>query len=104
MAAKSSGSDKQKSIGRWHAVSVRPGPGACEAAVSGKSSRWLSREAPLLPLPGCSHPERCRCTYQHHEDRRSGPRRAEDLDAFSRPTPAANERRKRRSRRQSDQD
>jgi hypothetical protein len=104
MATKGPGSDKPKSVGRWHAVSIKPGPGACEAAIAGKSSRWLSREAPMLPLPGCTQPERCRCTYQHHEDRRSGPRRAEDLDAFSRPAQVGNERRKRRSRRQTDQD
>ena len=42
-----------KSDLRWHAVSVKPGANACNAAVSGKNRRWLSREAPLLPLPGC---------------------------------------------------
>jgi hypothetical protein len=84
---------------RWHAVSVKPGPRACNAAVSGKNRRWLSREAPMLPLPGCTLPDACRCTYNHHDDRRAGGRRAEDLDAFSQAPRVANERRSRKSRR-----
>ncbi len=90
----------QTTAQRWHAVSVKPGAGACDAAIAGKSNRWLSREAPLMPLPGCTRPDTCRCTYQHHEDRRAGDgRRAEETDAFSRPTPVSNERRSRGSRR-----
>jgi hypothetical protein len=84
---------------RWHAVSVKPGDGACSAAVSGKNRRWLSREAPLLPLPGCTRPDACKCTYNHHDDRRAGSRRSEELDAFTQPPRVVNERRNRRSRR-----
>ena len=86
---------------RWHAVSVKPGAGACPAANSGKSQRWLSREAPQLPLPGCTRPDTCRCTYQHHEDRRGEGRRAEDTDAFRRPVQAQVERRSHQDRRKS---
>lgn len=100
MADKDPGGSRPKSDRRWHAVSVKPGSGACEAAKSGKTQRWLSREAPQLPLPGCSWPSQCRCTYQHHEDRRTGGRRAEDLDAFARPVGVTTERRKRRDRRE----
>lgn len=100
MAAKETGGNKPTTDRRWHAVSVKPGPGACEAADSGTKRRWLSREAPQLPLPGCSWPSQCRCTYKHHEDRRAGGRRAEDLDAFARPVNVSSERRKRRDRRQ----
>ena len=84
---------------RWHAVSVKPGPSTCNAAVSGKNRRWLSREAPLLPLPGCTRPDTCTCTYNHHDDRRAGGRRAHDFDAFSQPPRVVNERRSRKSRR-----
>ena len=100
MAAKDPGKDNTRtSDRRWHAVSVKPGPGACSVADDGRDRRWLSREAPMLPLPGCTRPERCRCTYQHHEDRRSSSRRAEDTDAFARPGKVLNERRTRKSRR-----
>ena len=84
---------------RWHAVSVKPGTGACAVASSGRSRRWLSREAPQLPLPGCNKPDTCRCTYQHHEDRRGEGRRAEDTDAFKRPPVVQVERRKHQDRR-----
>ena len=84
---------------RWHAVSVNPGDGACKAAESGRIRRWLSREAPMLPLPGCTRPDACRCTYQHHGDRRAGGRRAEDVDAFKAPARVSEERRARKDRR-----
>ncbi len=100
MAAKDPGKQgTQTSVRRWHAVSVKPGPGACDVADTGRDRRWLSREAPLLPLPGCSRPESCRCTYQHHEDRRSLDRRAGDIDAFARPAKVASERRTGKTRR-----
>ena len=90
-----------KPVSRWHAVSVKPTTGACPAAISGKNRRWLSREAPMLPLPGCTRPDTCRCTYQHHDDRRAGGRRAQDVDAFARPPQVTNERRKLKNRRSS---
>ncbi len=93
------GKDTKSTDRRWHAVSVKPGTGACNAAISGKNRRWLSREAPLLPLPGCTRPDTCQCTYNHHDDRRTDSRRAADLDAFSQGPRVANERRSRKSRR-----
>ncbi len=89
---------------RWHAISVKPGPDACAAADSASDQRWLSREAPQLPLPGCTRPDSCHCTYKHHDDRRAGGRRAEDTDAFRRPSRTLTERRSRGDRRkQSDE-
>ena len=84
---------------RWHAVSVNPGSRVCPAAVSSQHRRWLSREAPVLPLPGCTRPGNCRCTYEHHADRRAGGRRIEDIDAFRRPVSVATERRAGKDRR-----
>jgi hypothetical protein len=85
---------------RWHAVSVKPGPRACTVADAGQDRRWLSREAPALPLPGCTSPDTCRCTYRHHEDRRDGEgRRAQEKNAFSRPAKVSTERRKLGTRR-----
>ena len=54
----------------FHAVSIAPGPEACEAAQVRAGKRFLSREAPRLPLAECGNPE-CRCRYQHHDDRRA---------------------------------
>jgi len=105
MATKSSAKGKPPAGSkRWHAVSVKPCPGSCPTATSGRDQRWLSREAPQLPLPGCTRPDTCRCTYQHHEDRRAGGRRAEDTDAFRRPSHTLVERRGHHDRRkQSDE-
>lgn len=89
---------------RWHAVSVKPGSKACPAAVSGRNERWLSRQAPLLPLPGCTQPDTCHCTYQHHDDRRVAGRRADELDAFRAPTRVNVERRKHGDRRAATQE
>ena len=61
---------------RWHAVSVIADGSACQHAQDLCDTRFLSLEAPRLPLEGCSDPMRCRCRYRHHPDRRQGPRRA----------------------------
>ncbi|MGB5132449.1 MAG: hypothetical protein WBO00_07535 [Steroidobacteraceae bacterium] len=100
MATKAGGvSQSPAASKRWHAVSVKPCPGACVAAASNRQRRWLSREAPQLPLPGCTRPDTCRCTYQHHDDRRAGGRRAEETDVFRAQTRPVVERRSRRDRR-----
>jgi len=55
----------------YHAVTIHPGTTACHQAREMLHKRYLSREAPQLPLAGCSA-QRCRCVYQHHSDRRTG--------------------------------
>ncbi len=62
---------------RWHAVSIAAAAGACEAARACKGKRFLSREAPRLPLPECDA-ARCECKYRHYADRRGGPRRGDE--------------------------
>ncbi|HUG99215.1 MAG TPA: hypothetical protein VMQ83_08570 [Gammaproteobacteria bacterium] len=64
---------------RHTAVEIVPHEDACcEAARSLAGTRFLSREVPLFPLPGCDRPQ-CDCTYRHHPDRRMDIRRAADL-------------------------
>lgn len=63
---------------RFHAVSIAPGTRNCPQARSLLGQRFLSSEAPTLPLKGCTQPE-CTCRYAHHEDRRRQGRRARDL-------------------------
>lgn len=67
----------------WHAISivtgsVVKGDYTCPAAMATREKRFLSGEAPQLPLADCGDPRRCTCHYQHHADRRSGKRRARD--------------------------
>lgn len=56
---------------RFHAVAVRPGQHACENARMCEGTRYLSGEAPHLPLPECDA-ARCTCRFAHFSDRRTG--------------------------------
>jgi hypothetical protein len=62
----------------WHAVSILPGADACGACHRFTGYRFLSRQAPPLPLPTCDAFQ-CTCRYRHHKDRRAGPRRRSDI-------------------------
>ena len=53
----------------YHCVSVWSPRDACESAKQLNDKRFLSKEAPLLPLANCTATS-CRCAYVHHEDRR----------------------------------
>jgi len=55
----------------YHAVSIKAGPNCEKTAIRYSQRRYLSSEAPALPLPTCS-PKGCSCRYVHHDDRRSG--------------------------------
>ena len=61
-----------------HAVSIHAPSSACDAARVLGDQRFLSSEAPVLPLQDCDASE-CRCRYKHHEDRRVEPRRRDEL-------------------------
>jgi hypothetical protein len=54
----------------YHAVSIKYDRNACEAAQKMSGRRFLSSEAPRLPLPECDVSE-CSCRFAHHQDRRS---------------------------------
>lgn len=71
----------------WHAVSIAAAEPGCPEAEAMKGRRFLSNEAPRLPLPGCSQPWACRCVYRHHADRRATPRRASDRSGLRTPRP-----------------
>ncbi|MFO1427370.1 MAG: hypothetical protein U1F11_10465 [Steroidobacteraceae bacterium] len=62
----------------WHAVSIESGRAGCPAAREVSGVRFLSKDAPTLPLVGCTDPRGCRCVYRHFDDRRAGPRRHGD--------------------------
>ncbi|MCG9711545.1 hypothetical protein L1D29_01755 [Shewanella insulae] len=53
----------------YHCVEIVNDDGLCGSAMKLKGKRFLSKDAPTLPLPGCSEGE-CNCRYMHHEDRR----------------------------------
>ncbi len=57
----------------FHAVSIQPAEGHCAAVNTLQVQRFLSEEAPSLPLEECGAAD-CRCRYVHHTDRRDGSR------------------------------
>jgi hypothetical protein len=88
----------------WHAVEIVASKTACAAAQALKGKRFLSADAPLLPLHDCALTGSCHCVYRKHADRRdsSTVRRSEDDTGIRRMTPPAQERRSRRGRRKTD--
>jgi hypothetical protein len=86
---------------RWTAVSVIPGPRSCPAVRGLTNRRYLSAEAPRLPVPECKAPL-CECRYKHHADRRAKVQRKRDRDGMSPPYPAGERRSISRGRRDSD--
>jgi len=59
----------------FRAVSIAPSIMCCTAATQVAGRRYLSRQAPRLPLPTCTMPTRCSCKFLKNRDRREGDRR-----------------------------
>jgi len=73
-AAYAAGSKRATVTNPYHCVAVRACAQPCESARRIGTRRFLSSEAPPLPLEACEAGDAA-CTYMHFEDRRSGPRR-----------------------------
>ena len=56
---------------KYHAVTIAYRASACEAAKLLSQKRFLSADAPTLPLLDCDS-KVCQCRYVHFDDRRSG--------------------------------
>jgi hypothetical protein len=86
---------------RYHCVEIRYRSGACDAVRRLQGLRFLSDEAPPLPVKGCDAPS-CSCRYAHYEDRRQEDRRNPFGQAASVPPPSVGgERRSKADRRKS---
>jgi hypothetical protein len=91
----------KKPANPWNAVSIVCTSASCAAAQALKGRRYLSAEAPRLPLADCTSADACRCVYRKHPDRRAGPRREADSSDLRRSNPNP-ERRRGRGRRSTD--
>ena len=60
------------------AVAICSGEESCDAAKEITGVRYLSADAPLIPLKECDRPRLCACRYDHFSDRRIAPRREAD--------------------------
>jgi hypothetical protein len=56
--------------GPYQAVSIVQPSCACSAVGEFEGARFLTDEAPLLPVPGCDA-AKCTCRYTRHGDRRT---------------------------------
>jgi len=83
--------------GRFRGVEIRTRSGACRAAHALVGRRFLSKNAPALPLPECSA-EHCSCTFSKLADRRTEGRRL-DHGGLSASLFVASNRRARQDRR-----
>lgn len=63
----------------FQAISIYRGTACCAIAKQFSEHRFLAKDAPELPLTGCTMPERCDCRYLKHKDRRTGERRLVDF-------------------------
>ncbi len=77
---------------KWHAVSVSSEAGSCFPARLLKEQRFLSTEAPPLPLADCTQPASCNCTYKKFDDRRTELRRSHEISGIRRPSPEQEQR------------
>lgn len=75
--AKIQANSVRPAVSAYHCVEVKSRYDACDAVIELQGKRFLSSDAPILPLPRCN--EKCQCFFKHHEDRRNEERR----DAFS---------------------
>lgn len=63
----------------FHGVAIKASDACqCKAVKALEGKRYLSDEAPSLPLAECDSPGACRCVYEHFNDRRTLVRRETD--------------------------
>jgi len=55
---------------KFPAVTIAMPVKCCDAVGLLDGLRILASEAPRLPLPNCTMPEKCRCKFQKYSDRR----------------------------------
>ena len=60
----------------FHCVETHHHSQCCQAVKELHGKRFLSAEAPILPVQGCDQAN-CACDYIHHEDRRVEVRRTD---------------------------
>ena len=72
---------QQEEKNKWRAISLKCGEHPCAAARRMEGKRALVLQFPRIPLSTCDA-EVCKCTFEHHEDRRSGKERREILNSL----------------------
>lgn len=55
---------------KFPAVTIAMPSKCCEAVSALAGKRILASQAPMVPMPDCTMPDRCRCRFQKYDDRR----------------------------------
>jgi len=84
----------------YRAVSIKPCANSCQQYEQFKNKRFLIREVPLLPLPGCD--KKCSCSFEQYNDRRDGDDRRYPLNSIQSTLIEQDHRAKRSGRRKTD--
>ena len=63
----------------FHGVEITSTASQCPAILAMSQRRFLSDEAPRLPIVGCDRRSTCQCVYRHFTDRRTDVRRESDI-------------------------
>jgi hypothetical protein len=66
---------RANTAGDFRAVEIAPSVMCCSAAKQVKGRFYLLRQAPRLPLMGCTMPTNCSCKFRKTADRRDSDRR-----------------------------
>lgn len=93
---------KTRPRAQFSSAEIRLRRNACEPARALQGRRFLSTEAPALPLPDCSAP-RCSCSFIKLSDRRTERRRLE-LDGLIASMFLTTNRREKRDRRRAERE
>jgi hypothetical protein len=94
-----SGTPKKKDGGAqglrpFQAIAIYRGVRACDLAKKFCDHRFLAKDAPPLPLAGCSMSSTCGCRYLKYKDRRGDSRRLVDFGSPARLLSGEDRRRK----------
>jgi len=69
----------------------------CDAATAHHERRFLTSEAPKIPLAQCSDPALCHCKYRNIDDRRISDDRRDIVGVLSKEMPVGDKRSNRRA-------
>ena len=68
----------------FQGIAIFRGVPCCELARKFGEHRFLAKDAPQLPLRGCTMPQQCTCRYLKYKDRRTESRRLVDFGLTAR--------------------
>jgi hypothetical protein len=61
---------KEARPNRHRSVTIVHARNSCPAVKALAEHRFLTRDAPQLPLPNCTLSKQCHCSFRKHDDRR----------------------------------